>query len=695
MILVIKITEKEFDDFSPDFLNSLDTNISNSLISRIIIFVNFPYFNLNKLKTIVIQNNGTDIDILKQVCKIYPNKTIIWANKFAKFDNTLSKLNKVDLIENLVYVNSKFDGKENINSLDALIFNSNSKIEYSDTIINSIISKKINLNINIINKKPDINTEKVILKLLKQSPRRISIENNETIITGKEIDKLSVIIVSVNYNDYLLVSLSNNIKYFEDITVVTSSDDLMCQKICDIFGVKCVITDRIYEDGASFNKGKAINDGIKSIDNPDWILLLDADIVLTKKIDINTDIDILYTSDRYICKDYNTYKDWQGGKIEIDKVGKYETNRGLGFFHLFNINSSDINKELPFPESSNDASWSDLHFRDKFTKKSKIDKSVIHLGPTYKNWKGRKTDAFLSDDLFHDLFNNQLNKNILEVLNDIPFFGEKVKMNIDFDIKDDQQFIYHITSLYKSYDIETNRRSEFAQKNWKKLYENKKIIPCLNYSKINDTEMPKIKDLFESGYNMCLNDNDIIMYTNSDICLTEDLYQKVVESCNKYECTFSFRKDFTILNEPMDKNMIENAKYSNGSIKPKGADLFAVTKSWWEKWRDYLPDDQVIGRPTWDWIFRIAMGKSIEGDIVFSQSFEEQGTICETPNISYHEIHDSYWEKPENLFEENSIKNTKIAYNWMKEKSPIIIFTGRDWMEKTYGEYIIFNKINL
>ena len=181
----------------------------------------------------------------------------------------------------------------------------------------------------------------------------------------------------------------------------------MCQKICDIFGVKCIITDRIYEDGASFNKGKAINDGIKSIDNPDWILLLDADIVLTKKIDINDDVDVLYTSDRYICKDYNTYKDWQDGKIEIDKVGKYETNRGLGFFHLFNINSSDINKELPFPELSNDAAWSDLHFRDKFTKKSKIDKSVIHLGPTYKNWKGRKTDAFLSDDLFNELYKKQ------------------------------------------------------------------------------------------------------------------------------------------------------------------------------------------------------------------------------------------------------------------------------------------------
>jgi hypothetical protein len=136
----------------------------------------------------------------------------------------------------------------------------------------------------------------------------------------------------------------------------------------------------------------------------------------------------------------------------------------------------------------------------------------------------------------------------------------------------------------------------------------------------------------------------------------------------------------------MNKIMIENTKYSDGNETPKGADLFAVTKSWWKKWRDYLPDDQVIGRPTWDWVFRITMGKSIEGDIVFSQVFEEQGKICETPNISYHESHSSFWERPENLLDEDSLKNSRIAYYWMKEKSNDINFTGKFYFEKKYGE---------
>ena len=447
MILVIKITEKEFNNFSPDFLNSLDHNISNPLISKIIIFVNFPYFNLKKIKVIVVQNNGTDIDILKQVCKIYPNKTIIWSNKFAKFDNTLSKLNKVNLTENLVYLNSKFNGIENKKSIDVLIFNSNSKIEYSDNIIDSIMTKKINLDINVINKMPYVATEKMMIKLFKDNSKRITPEviDVEPIVEVKnKIKTPSVIIVSVNYNDYLLVSLSNNIKYFEDITVVTSSDDLMCHKICDRFKVKCIITDRMYEDGALFNKGKAINDGIKSISNPEWILLLDADIVITEKIDLVEDKNILYTSDRYICDNYNMYKDWKDGKIEIDKIGKYEVNKGLGFFQLFNIDNSNINKELPFPESSNDAAWSDLQFRDKFIKRNKIDKYVIHLGSAYRNWKGRKTDRFLSDDLFHELYNKQ--EKTFTICSYYFNFNDDIRQKNNF-IRFLQQFNYYFDKM--------------------------------------------------------------------------------------------------------------------------------------------------------------------------------------------------------------------------------------------------------
>jgi hypothetical protein len=185
--------------------------------------------------------------------------------------------------------------------------------------------------------------------------------------------RLDVVIVSVNYNDLLLVSLQHNSKIFENITIVTSSDDILCQKICQKFGVNCVITDVMYEDNAIFNKGKAINEGIKSLKNPDFVLLIDADIIVKEKININElNKNVLYSSDRWICKSYNLYNQWQERNLNIEKIGRNEGDKGIGFFQLFNISNSNIDREKPYPEMSNNAAWSDLVFRDKFLIRNKI-----------------------------------------------------------------------------------------------------------------------------------------------------------------------------------------------------------------------------------------------------------------------------------------------------------------------------------
>ena len=338
MILLIKITEIDFLNSKDSFLRSLDLNISNSLIKRIIVFTDSNNLNLNRSKVAVIPTYGIDSDLMNIASSIYPNDNLIWSNKF-------------DLSNNKVKVNPK------------------------------------------------------VVKVHKKDRRTIG----EKIIPIREVKvkvnpKIDVIIVSVNYNDFLLVSLTNNIKYFKNITVVTSSDDLMCQNICDKFKVKCVITERMYENGSSFNKGKAINEGIKSINNPDWILLMDADIVLCDKLELS-DIneDILYTTDRYICNDYNTYKEWMENNIKLENIGKYESEKGLGFFQLFNIKNKNIDIKKPFPEASDNAAWSDLQFRDKFSKRKKVEISTIHLGPDKINWNGRESVKFITDDEFYNL----------------------------------------------------------------------------------------------------------------------------------------------------------------------------------------------------------------------------------------------------------------------------------------------------
>ena len=222
-------------------------------------------------------------------------------------------------------------------------------------------------------------------------------------MVSNRIKKLDVIIVSVNYNDFLLISLENNSKIFENITVVTSTSDFMCQKICENFEVKCLVTDIMYEDGDFFNKGKAINEGLKSISDPDYILLLDADILIMDHIDIDClEEDILYTSDRCIVPDYDYYQKYISGDITKDNLF-IEGDQGLGFFQLFNFYMRN-----EYPQYSTDASNDDLRFRDSFDLRRCVKNSVLHLGKD-SNWRSRKSKSFLD----YTQFSNLLEKNLV------------------------------------------------------------------------------------------------------------------------------------------------------------------------------------------------------------------------------------------------------------------------------------------
>jgi len=236
-------------------------------------------------------------------------------------------------------------------------------------------------------------------KVLKMSTQTII---NNTINQTIHRNKIDVIITSVNYNDFLILSLENNTKYFENITVVTSNDDKICQDICENYGVKCITTDVFYEDGFKFNKGKAINVGIESIINPEFILLLDADIIVTNKIELtNLEPDTLYTSDRWICYNHFQYERWRKGETQVNNLPKYERDNGYGFFQLFNFNNSiGINR---YNDELENSSHPDLKFSSYFPKKQTIDVDIIHLGYVKKNWDGRKSEKFLTDEQFSEM----------------------------------------------------------------------------------------------------------------------------------------------------------------------------------------------------------------------------------------------------------------------------------------------------
>ncbi len=231
-------------------------------------------------------------------------------------------------------------------------------------------------------------------------------------INPNRIQRLNIVLTCVNYSDLLAVSLSENIKIIDPrfITVVTDSSDVLTQRLCGIFGVNCIITDKFYDDGAAFNKGKAINEGIKSIENPDWILLTDADIVFPPNFmsvlnEKTVNINKLYATSRYLCRNYDTYLKYKAGQITLSEMDGVHRCPPVGYFQLFSYNHpSIINKEKIYPETSIDASWSDMLFADRFTQKECIQTiKLIHLGDDSQNWKGRKTKRFITDEVFSNI----------------------------------------------------------------------------------------------------------------------------------------------------------------------------------------------------------------------------------------------------------------------------------------------------
>lgn len=229
---------------------------------------------------------------------------------------------------------------------------------------------------------------------------------------------VEVIITCLNYDDYLAITLPKNLEQIKNITIVTSSEDKNTQRICDIEGARIIHSKRITSPTEPFAKGKAINDAIDIIGPKEWIMLIDADILLSKNMieNINNkelDQNILYYARRWgpesegliktFMKDFNN-------TMDTSHLFYYHAFRGiskeknaldylpLGYFQLFNVNAfSLLNRKKIYPENGKTAEKDDTVFgmyifpSDKTAPLPIFDFDVIHLphGKFMQNWKGR------------------------------------------------------------------------------------------------------------------------------------------------------------------------------------------------------------------------------------------------------------------------------------------------------------------
>jgi len=93
------------------------------------------------------------------------------------------------------------------------------------------------------------------------------------------LEHLSAVSVCVNYPQYLELCAQNR-PHFDRWLVVTTAEDERTRAVCRRHDLEPVLSRRLRENGDAFNKGKALNDGLDALGSCDWILLIDADILL-------------------------------------------------------------------------------------------------------------------------------------------------------------------------------------------------------------------------------------------------------------------------------------------------------------------------------------------------------------------------------------------------------------------------------
>ena len=234
--------------------------------------------------------------------------------------------------------------------------------------------------------------------------------------------KIEAVTVCAGYADILAHTLPHNHRQFDRMVVVTEPEDKQTRKVCETYGVQCVLTDAIATRWGKFCKGFGINAGLNAIEKDAWILHMDSDIVLPpnfREVLMRAQLDetMIYGCDR---AEFKSFADWQqfyqspepnvqgngfflhitnhgqqlGTRVAFQHFGGYVP---IGFFQLWHA-ASGI---LRYPEGHTDAGKEDSVFPTHWPRRKRgfIPEIVVYhleseLAPMGVNWAGRRSRKF-------------------------------------------------------------------------------------------------------------------------------------------------------------------------------------------------------------------------------------------------------------------------------------------------------------
>ena len=232
--------------------------------------------------------------------------------------------------------------------------------------------------------------------------------------------RLEAVMICVDYADFAAETIPLNQRHFDDFVVVTAPEDKATQRVCAYYGVRQVWSDRFRSRWGEFHKAKGINHGLENLKLDDWVLHLDADIILPPKTRTllkraNLDKTCLYGCDRFLVPGSDEWRVHQAmphlqqdnyhvqmdafplaPRFSGERMGGYAPP---GYFQLWNPNWSNVRE---YPSEHTDAAKTDVLFSSKWwrNKRQLLPEFVAyHLdssgtNPQGANWGGRVTGRF-------------------------------------------------------------------------------------------------------------------------------------------------------------------------------------------------------------------------------------------------------------------------------------------------------------
>ncbi len=207
---------------------------------------------------------------------------------------------------------------------------------------------------------------------------------------------MQAITVCLNYSDYLAITLQHNRKFFKTYSIVTSQEDAATLQLCKDF--EC--TPLILPFEADYVKKSMMSRGLQLLQRPEWIQILDADIVLpeeySKVIESHGgfDRDTLHGCHRVFCQNKLVWDMF--GMTDLSCYEPEDNPRavGIGFFQLFHAKAHHLANVQDWYAVANGQKAADMSFRARFPVVRSLGFKAVHLGPASVNWYGRRSPTF-------------------------------------------------------------------------------------------------------------------------------------------------------------------------------------------------------------------------------------------------------------------------------------------------------------